>query len=207
MDQPVIPIDFSAVRKALTDNKIILFLYALMIASVAVGPCLYRTYFFKKVSDGFSALCITAMKSESTVYIFLFCLILYLAVTAVAYVSGISAAGFVIAPAALSAFGLGLGAVAAHFYSGYGLKGLLFCLAVIFPTALAESVGLILSVRESVVFSLMIRKAFSSKHEPMNFAADYKVYCLRYVFISCISVAASLVGTASVRIFFKMFEI
>ena len=66
-------------------------------------------------------------------------------------------------------------------------------------------IAVVLAAREAFVFSNMLVRAFKATSQPMNFSADFKVYCLRFVFIICIIAVASVFSAILSFAFFDMF--
>ena len=81
------------------------------------------------------------------------------------------------------------------FTAAYKLNGIMFHLLLVCPWATVLSIGLLLSAREAVGFSVSIaRLAFPGRHTAM-LDRDFKLYCTRQLFVLLYFSAAALLRT------------
>jgi len=205
MENIIIRKNISGIKKSLFDNRLIIGLYATAVIFLAVSPYIYSFNTVTRFTTSFLSVTSSVYKFGNTVYIFLYSLLIYTVVFGLIYLCGISLPGFVLSPIVLSFFSVTVGCVISCYYQSFCLKGFLFSLAIVCLPSLISFIAMILASRESVTFSLIIRKSFLRRTEPLNFSADFKMYCLRYIFMYCIIIASALIKTALVRIFYKMF--
>ncbi len=114
---------------------------------------------------------------------------------------GLSAAGFFLVYAVPFFKGLGIGAVCALIYSSYAIKGILYCLIIVFPVALIQFAAIILSCSESYQMSVdlfsLIRKEETAEEIKIHF------FFLRYLIILLIITTASLLYGICNQVFFR----
>lgn len=114
---------------------------------------------------------------------------------------GLCVAGFVFIYAVPFFKGLGIGATCALVYSSYALRGIGYCLIIIFPVALIQFIAIILSCSESYQMSTdlfsVIRKDNTAEEIKIN------LFFLRYLIIFFIMLIASLLYAICNQLFFK----
>lgn len=126
------------------------------------------------------------------IYVFLFYFILYFIFTVPVFLNGLSVSGYIISYFYTAVLGTTVGIYNGYFYSEFSGKGFLHCVAVVFPSMLIYIIAYILATSESYVFSRMLCKAFLPDQK-YNFRSDFKIYCLRFVFVFCLVVVAALI--------------
>lgn len=94
---------------------------------------------------------------------------------------------------------LGVGAVCACIYSSYAIKGVLCCVAVIFPASLVQLIAIILSCSESRLMSREILELLDRK-ENENVKADTRLYILRYSVIFLFILISGIIYALSLRL-------
>ncbi len=191
--------------KNLSENKNLLILFSFLSASVILAPELIYLKPISSFFDFFVNVSLSVRKSDNFIYVFLFSLAMHIIPIIISYISGLSVCGQTYSVITVILFGLFIGGFSSIFYSNYGTSGLLCCLALYYLPIITTSFALLLASRESFVFSMMIVKAFSIKHEPMNFSSDFKVYSLRFVFMSIIIVFSAVISAVLNTLFLSMF--
>lgn len=101
--------------------------------------------------------------------------------------------------------GLGLGLTVGYVYAVYGMQGMAFCALLLIPPALASAMALLLACRESWGFSLMLFRGLLPGAGPLALRGDFKIYCLRYLFILGILLAASILDAGLSAAFIRFF--
>lgn len=114
---------------------------------------------------------------------------------ALIFLSGSSMVGMVLTPVITFAFGWQFGLICSYAYVHYSLNGIMFNLLMIIPSAVILSIGIILSARESIHFALCIaRLTFPNKQEIILYD-DFRLYCMRQLFVLLFYLAAGLLQT------------
>ena len=99
------------------------------------------------------------------------------------FLSGTCMVGAVLVPSIVAVRGASYGMIMAYLYFAFSLKGIVFNLLVIVPSALIVTVGMVLSSREALGFSLSLaRLAFPTTKRP-HIEQDFKLYCMRQLFV------------------------
>ena len=101
--------------------------------------------------------------------------------------------------------GLGIGVSMSYLYYSQGLKGMLFSIALILPSAIPSTISLVLGTRESVRFSNTIfRSLFPEKYEtPKN--NGVKLYLLRFVTLVIFNIVSAMIDSVCTFLFAGFF--
>lgn len=137
------------------------------------------------------------ISSKNILLLFLFDLSVGLIFISIVFVCGLSLQGFVLSFFNTFIIGIFISNFLAFNYASFGTQGFLYCLRYQIPKISIYVIAFLLSVRESFVFSKMICKSFVPG-KAYNYYADFKIYCLRFVFILLIVVSSSLIFAMSV---------
>lgn len=109
------------------------------------------------------------------------------------FLSGTCMVGAILVPSALAIRGAVYGMAFAYAYFTYGLMGIVFGLLILIPASVIASIGMILSAREAVGFSLSLaRLAFPETKKP-RIEQDFKLYCMRQLFVLIFFVASAFI--------------
>lgn len=101
--------------------------------------------------------------------------------------------------------GLGLGVSMAYLYSSQGLKGILFSIALILPSAIPSTISLVLGARESVRFSNSVfRSLFPEKYETPK-KSGMKLYLLRFGALAIFDIASAMIDSVCTFLFAGFF--
>ena len=110
----------------------------------------------------------------------------------VCFLCGLSMWGMFIIPAVLFFRGFGLGLTSGYLYAAYGLKGVLFNLAVILPGAFVCCLAILLAAREGSYFSRRIASCGTSPESGTISSQKMKLYLLRFGAILALAFSAAL---------------
>lgn len=124
----------------------------------------------------------------------------------IAFISGISLAGIPFLPVLVIVKGFLYGIISGSAVSQYSFKGMAFTAAVIAVPAIISGCGTVLACREAFGFSTYMLKTFS-KGSNGGFAVDFKVYCVRYLVILCLTALAAVADTLLSVFFAGLFGI
>lgn len=137
--------------------------------------------------------------------IFFSALLRQLPFAAAVFLAGTCMVGAVLVPAVTALNGASCGIVMGYAYASHGLMGIVFNLLILIPPAIITAMALILSARESLGFSLSLaRLALPGLGKPA-IEQDFKLYCLRQLFVLLFFVAAALVQTVMALSFLSFF--
>lgn len=105
---------------------------------------------------------------------------------------GLSLFGGAASNAVIFVFTYMIGTISYYMYNEYTLKGLAFCVILIYPYAVAALLGMILSCRETINMSELILKKISKSGKLTDYSfSDYYKSFLKYYIIIPISAALS----------------
>ena len=125
---------------------------------------------------------------------------------AAVFLSGTCMVGSVLVPAVVMVNGGTWGLVMGFAYSNHGLMGIVFNLLILIPPAVLSTVALILSARESLGFSLSLARLAVPALKPPEIEQDFKLYCLRQMFVFLFFCISSLVQSIMAMSFISFFN-
>lgn len=125
---------------------------------------------------------------------------------AAVFLSGTCMVGSVLVPAVVIVRGGTLGMIMGYAYSSHGLMGIVFNLLILIPASVLSAIALILSARESLGFSLSLARLAVPALSPPEIQNDFKLYCLRQMFVLLFFCASALVQTIMAMSFISFFE-
>ena len=173
----------TSILEAINQNNSLIIMVFCLILGFLAGVLIFKTkntaagYYskefmelYKKLNSGFLASLINSFLEQ-------------LPFAAAVFLSGTCMVGAILVPSALAIRGAVYGMTFAYAYSAYGLMGIVFTLLILIPAAVIASIGMILSAREAVGFSLSLaRLAFPETKKP-RIEQDFKLYCMRQLFV------------------------
>ena len=81
----------------------------------------------------------------------------------------------------------------AYSYFAHGLLGIVFSLLILIPAAVIASIGIILSAREALGFSLSLARLALPDATKPRIEQDFKLYSLRQIFVLIFFVASAFI--------------
>lgn len=122
---------------------------------------------------------------------------------AVLFFFGLCAFGGVISNIVPFCFGGIIGAISYYFYQNYTLKGLAYCMILVFPFAVMSLYSLSLCCRESINMSELIVHKISSKERYIDYS--FNIYVKRFLKVYCYIPAAAILKTVLDYLFLDIF--
>lgn len=179
----------------------VIFTFAGIISGCIGGKGEGRLY--KVVADYFTNV-ILARDTLSIASEFIFYLIFPAIFLIVVFFLGLSVFGSLLTNAVPLTYGYLIGCVSFFLYNIYTLKGLAYCLIMIFPYGVLCLLSLVLCCRESISMSEYIVKSISKTGKFLNygFAVYYKSFLRNFIFI----IFASAVKTILQYLFGGLFS-
>ena len=132
-----------------------------------------------------------SVSSNNLFYIFILCICVNLFFLLLVFVNGLSLTGFVISYFYIAFFGFYVGIFSGYVYLTFGFNLIKYCLFSFYPSALVFAISLLLACRESIAFSGVISKLFMPD-KMYNLYHDFKLYCMRFLFILSLSVVSAI---------------
>lgn len=147
---------------------------------------LFQTDFQMRMSDPFLGGFVSSV--ASSFLLMLFC-----------YLCGMALWGIPLLPAAPVLRGIGVGLIAGHLYTGYGMVGICFFLFVLLPGSLISSCGIFLAVQESWNFCRRIFKG----EKILPFLGRYTVHFGLFLIPCLVGAAADWLSAVICSSFFS----
>lgn len=126
---------------------------------------------------------------------------------AAVFLAGSSMIGAVIAPAVTCLRGATYGIIMSYTCCAFGLMGIVFNLLILIPSAVISAIAIILSCRESFGFSLCLARLTLPNCLPPKIDNDFKVFCLRQLFIFLFFLVAALLEAFMATSFTPFFNL
>ncbi len=111
------------------------------------------------------------------------------------FIFGLCAVGFPVPVIFCLIKGISIGALSAFLYSEYAFSGFVYCLLILYPMQILNTVVLLWSGKESMVTSGNILKQLLDKRQKNNQICDMKMYIMRYLIFAVLTVSTALVST------------
>ena len=183
----------TSILEAVNQNNSLIFMVFCLLLGFLVGVLIFKTkntvegYYsnefmklYGKLNSGFVLAALNSFLGQ-------------LPFAAAVFLSGTCMVGAVLVPSVLAIRGAVYGMTFAYAYFTYGLMGIVFSLLILIPAAVIASVGIILSSREAIGFSLSLaRLAFPETKKP-RIEEDFKLYCMRQLFVLIFFVTSAVV--------------
>ncbi len=122
------------------------------------------------------------------------------------FLAGTSMAGSILTPLIIALRGGMLGFLSSYLYIHFSLNGIIFNMLIIIPSAVLTSLSLILSGREAFGFSLSLARLAFPGTKTVVLENDFKIYCMRQLFILLFFIAGALLKTVMAISFFSFFK-
>lgn len=123
-----------------------------------------------------------------------------------AYFLGTCILGVAAIPAIIVFKGFFDGLLISYIYKTFGLSGIGFSILIVAPYLISFAYLLILACRESLCFSTLIFKKIIPGGGTANLQNSFKVFCIRYVFLSVLGALMSLMSVCLSFAFFDYFN-
>jgi hypothetical protein len=123
------------------------------------------------------------------------------------FLAGTSMAGSVITPLIIALRGAQLGLITSYLYVHFALNGIIFNILIIIPPAVITALSLILSGREAFGFSISLARLAVPDSKSVILDNDFKIYCMRQLFILIFYVIGILLQTIMASSFLSFFKL
>ena len=124
----------------------------------------------------------------------------------ISFVCGTSVVGCVLSPLFLIYKGFTYGAYLGYIYGSYQLIGIVFNALVFLPFSIVSTLALILSVRESIGFSVVLASICIKGKKNTNLFIDFKNYCYRHLVILGLVILSIILDLGCSALFIKFFS-
>jgi hypothetical protein len=123
------------------------------------------------------------------------------------FLAGTSMAGSIITPLIIALRGAKLGFISSYLYVHFSLNGIIFNILLIIPSAVLTALSLIFSGREAFGFSLSLARLAVPDSKSVILDNDFKIYCMRQLFILLFYILGILLQTIMVISFYSFFKL
>lgn len=124
----------------------------------------------------------------------------------VVYLCGLSAPGGILIFLMPGFRGLGLGLMAGYMYGAYALKGMIYCVATVFPQTAINIIILIVGCVEGLRMSVSVASVFRRSSGQPRLRESMKLYTTRFITLIALTGLASLLETLLITLFAGMLE-
>ena len=101
--------------------------------------------------------------------------------------------------------GVGIGMLSGYLYSNFALRGLGYCVLVIYPGLIPAIFALLLACSAGINSSYEMLLSLSSGKAQRG-EGSIKIYCMRFLIICILIVRAAVTDAAASRLFCKLFS-
>lgn len=183
----------TSILEAINQNNSLIFMVFSLLLGFLAGVLIFKT---KNTAVGYYSnefINLYNQLNSGFVSAFINSLISQLPFAAAIFLSGTCMVGAVLVPSALAIRGAAYGMLLSYAYFTYRLLGIVFGLLILIPPAVIASIGIILSSREALGFSLSLaRLAFPEAKKP-RIEQDFKLYCMRQLFVLIFFVSSAFI--------------
>lgn len=123
------------------------------------------------------------------------------------FLSGTCMVGWVLTPVVIAVRGFMLGSIISYIYFNNALTGIVFNLLIIMPPSVVSTLALVLSAREAFGFSLSLTRLALPGTQNHMLDKDFKLYCVRQIFMLLFFAAAVLIRLLMATSFFSFFKL
>ena len=196
----------NGVITSLKKNRRILIMMLLFAAGMIIGAVSLKradSYLSGAFSDMFSVY-IRSKGSQSLGMNFINSLALNAAFMLAAFVFGLCAVGLPLICILPIIRGVGIGMLSGYLYSNFALRGLGYCVLVIYP-GLIPAIALLLACSAGINSSYEMLLSLSSVKAQRG-EGSIKIYCMRFLIICILIVLAAVTDAAASRLFCRLFS-
>ena len=161
-------------------------------AAILCGSLIYKNYPNDAVNSIISEK-LEFLQSGSYIQILLYFIKLDIIFISISFFAGTSFLGSTISFFSPFLKSVLIGYIGSYFYNEFELKGVLFCLLLLYPYFIITTASLIFASNESVYMSNYIFKTITSKNTADNISA--RLYLLRYLILIIINTVCAAVNS------------
>lgn len=192
---------------ALKKNSRILVLLAVFAVGMIIGAIFIKRgdgLISESISDMFTAY-IKAKSEQSLSMNFINSLAVNASFMLAAFVFGLCAVGLPFVCSLPLIKGVGIGMLSGYLYAKFALKGLGYCVLVIYPGLIPAVFALLLACSAGIVSSYEMLLSFSSS-KAQKWERSIKIYCIRFLVICLLVIISAALDAATGRLFSRLFS-
>lgn len=199
-------ISLKGVTQFFIENRRILLMTVLFVVGLTLGAVNIKdsgsTVFIKFV-ELFNS-CMEVQREQSLLSTFLNSTFKFTIYIVIIYICGLCAIGSPMICAVPLLRGLGVGFISGYLYSTYALKGLGYCLLILYPGLLVSVFAMFMCCNEGIMMSYDLLLTVGKL--PTGNATSIKLYNTRFIVLTLINVAAAVIDTFFYAIFIRFFD-
>lgn len=190
-----------------TQNKLLILLCVVYIVGIIIGcVALSEGNWILKYAKTFIDNFIKLHTTETFFSKLLNCILRYLIVLVLYFLTGASMLGVALTPFITLWLGVFCGAVSARLYALYGIAGIAFNAIIIIPPVVLFILVCFFAGKHSIEFSLSIAKLTLPNSKPINLFVSFKNYCSKYLIFLIFILASSILEIVLNLLFLKFFN-
>ena len=196
----------TSLLEAINQNNSLIFMAFSLLLGFLAGVLIFKT---KNTVEGYYSkefILLYNKLNAGFVLVFLNSFLEQLPFAAAIFLSGTCMVGAVLVPSTLLIRGAVYGTVMAYTYFSYGLFGVVFSLLILIPSAVISSVGIILSGREALGFSLSLARLALPDTKKPRIEQDFKLYSIRQIFVLVFFVSSAFIQALMSTSFISFFN-
>lgn len=182
-------------KSAVVIEKNRIFLLILSIISILMGAITYRFFPDTEIISGINN-SLELFKTENILNIFIYFIQADLIYIFIAFFIGTSFIGAALSPLPVISKCIFIGFQSGYLYNEFELKGVLFCLILLYPCYIITTSSLIFACDESIYMSKYLFSTLTKKNTANDISV--KLYLLRYLILLVINVVCIAVNSAIV---------
>ncbi len=195
--------------KLSSTDIIVLFILLSFIIGFAIGVFLIsgnNSVFLHLAENGFKKLFLSDNTSNFWAQA-LNAILRFLPFMAFSFLFGTCILGCALIPAVCVIKGISDGLIVAYVYNTYAISGMGFTVLILAPYIIICAYALVLAGRESLCFSDRILRNTLPKGTSYNLSGDFKIYCIRYIFIFVLAIFAAVLNSILKIVFLGYFNL
>ena len=103
--------------------------------------------------------------------------------------------------------GIGIGVICGYLYLKYNFSGLGYCVLIIYPGLIVSMMSLLMACNFSLSFSYdMLLSVIENNKKELKGEYKLKLFCIRYLIITAISIFGSVVDSFAIKLFSGLFS-
>lgn len=188
-------------------NKIYVLFCGLFIFGIIIGSVfLSENNLIMQYSEQIFKTYISVHKNSLFFEKFFSCLIRYVCIIALYFLSGVSMLGVATTPFIILWQGISFGYVSSYLYSLYGLTAISFNALVLIPPLIIFMVCCFSAAKYAVTFSISIAKLSMPKSKPVSLYLGFRNYSIKFLIYILVSVLCTVIEIILNLLLLKFFD-
>lgn len=188
-------------------NKILIALSVIFIIGLTLGTfVLSDNSLLSNTTESYLKEYIFLQQNNDFFKKFLYCLLKYIFVLMLYFISGTTLFGIAVTPFITLWQGIWFGSIISYLYSTYNLSGIAFNAIILIPTAVINIICCFFAAKYSIELSLTTAKLTLPQSKPTNLFIHFKDYCIKYIVFVGVLLFCTLFEIVLNSLFLKYFK-